>query len=53
MNKITKWCGVLFEMNKDEKNKDINELRSFLFRIRGHLQQECKLIEEISNEENE
>ena len=50
MNKITKWCGMLWEMNKDEENKDINELRRFLFNTRERLQRECKLIEEEENE---
>ena len=37
--KINKWLTMLWQMNKDEGNENINQLRSFLFeqrdRIRG------------------
>ena len=44
MNKINKWLGILWEMNKDESNKDISELQSFLKQQRARIEREQKYI---------
>ena len=44
--KINKWLSMLWEMNKDESNVNINELRRFLFKQRDRIKEDKKLIEE-------
>ena len=44
MKKINKWLGILWEMNKDESNKDISELQSFLKQQRARIEREQKYI---------
>ena len=46
MIKINKWLSMLWEMNKDESNGNINELRGFLFKQRDRIKEDKKLIEE-------
>tara|TARA_Y100000593_G_C4149552_1_gene256385 strand:+ start:496 stop:639 length:144 start_codon:yes stop_codon:yes gene_type:complete len=43
-SKINKWLGMLWEMNKDESNKDISELQSFLKLQRRRIEQEQQFI---------
>ena len=43
-SKIDKWLGMLWEMNKDESNKDIRELQSFLKQQRKRIKDEQKFI---------
>ena len=50
MNKINTWLSMLWRMNKDESNQDINELRRFLFRLRTTIEEDYKLIKEEENE---
>ena len=44
MSKINKWLTILWEMNKDESNKDISELQSFLKQQRRRIELEQKYI---------
>ena len=51
MSKINKWLGMLWEMNKDESNKDISQLQSFLKEQRGRIEREQRYInKEETNE---
>tara|TARA_R100000742_G_C4245628_1_gene64623 strand:- start:185 stop:322 length:138 start_codon:yes stop_codon:yes gene_type:complete len=43
--KINKWLTILWELDKEQKNKDIQELRVFLFNQRKRIEQDTKLIE--------
>ena len=53
MSKINKWLRILWEMNKDESNKDISQLQSFLKEQRGRIEREQRYInKEETNEQN-
>ena len=43
-SKINKWLGMLWEMNKDESNRDVSELQSFLKQQRSRIEQEQRFI---------
>jgi hypothetical protein len=43
--KINKWLTILWKLDKEQKNKDIQELRAFLFNQRKRIEQDTKLIE--------
>tara|TARA_R110001583_G_scaffold129743_1_gene281593 strand:- start:5356 stop:5499 length:144 start_codon:yes stop_codon:yes gene_type:complete len=43
--KINNWLDMLWELDKKQKNKDIQELRTFLFNQRKRIKQDIKLIE--------
>ena len=43
--KINNWLDMLWELDKEQKNKDIQELRTFLFNQRKRIKQDIKLIE--------
>lgn len=42
--KINKWLGMLWEMNKDDSNRDISELQSFLKQQRSRIEREQRFI---------
>ena len=42
--KINKWLGMLWEMNKDDSNRDISELQSFLKQQRSRIEREQTFI---------
>ena len=44
MSKINKWLGMLWEMNKDESNREISELQSFLKQQRTRIEREQRYI---------
>tara|TARA_R100000152_G_C6593847_1_gene53365 strand:- start:111 stop:260 length:150 start_codon:yes stop_codon:yes gene_type:complete len=44
MSKINKWLTMLWEMNKDESNRDMSELQSFLKQQRRRIELEQKYI---------
>ena len=51
MSKINKWLRILWEMNKDESNREISELQSFLKEQRGRIEREQRYInKEETNE---
>ena len=43
--KINNWLEMLWNLDKEQKNKDIQELRTFLFQQRNRIKQDIKLIE--------
>ena len=43
--KINNWLDMLWNLDKEQKNKDIQELRTFLFQQRNRIKQDIKLIE--------
>jgi len=51
MSKINKWLGILWEMNKDESNRDISELQSFLKQQRGRIEREQIYINKEEEDE--
>ena len=51
MSKINKWLGILWEMNKDESNRDISELQSFLKQQRARIEREQIYINKEENDE--
>jgi len=42
--KINNWLDMLWKLDKEQKNKDIQELRTFLFQQRNRIKQDIKLI---------
>ena len=46
--KINNWLDMLWKLDKEQKNKDIQELRTFLFQQRNRIKQDIKLIERES-----
>jgi hypothetical protein len=53
-SKINTWLSHLWQMNKDESDKVLCEIRSFLFQFRNNAEKEYSLIKEESNgQENE
>ena len=46
MSKINKWLRILWEMNKDESDLIINEIRQHLFRVRDEAKRNYELIKE-------
>tara|TARA_R100000700_G_C3135609_1_gene119200 strand:+ start:61 stop:210 length:150 start_codon:yes stop_codon:yes gene_type:complete len=44
MSEINKWLTMLWEMNKDESNRDMSELQSFLKQQRRRIELEQKYI---------
>ena len=46
--KINNWLDMLWKLDKEQKNKDIQELRTFLFQQRNRIKQDIKLIESES-----
>ena len=46
--KINNWLDMLWNLDKEQKNKDIQELRTFLFQQRNRIKQDIKLIESES-----
>ena len=46
--KINNWLDMLWKLDKEQKNKDIQELRTFLFQQRNRIKQDLKLIESES-----
>ena len=51
MSKINKWLGILWEMNKDESNRDISELQSFLKQQRARIEREQIYINKEEGDE--
>ena len=49
MNQINKWLDMLWELDKGQKNEDIQSLRTFLFDARGRIKKEQNLIKEKEN----
>jgi hypothetical protein len=49
MNQINKWLDILWELDKEQKNEDIQSLRTFLFDARGRIKKEQNLIKEKEN----
>ena len=45
--KINNWLDMLWNLDKEQKNKDIQELRTFLFQQRNRIKQDIKLIESM------
>tara|TARA_R100001086_G_scaffold158644_1_gene85001 strand:+ start:211 stop:360 length:150 start_codon:yes stop_codon:yes gene_type:complete len=45
-SKINTWLGHLWQMNKDESDTIINEIRQHLFRVRNEAERNYKLIKE-------
>ena len=52
-SKINTWLGHIWQMNKDESDLILNEIRQHLFRVRDEAKRSYDLIKEDSNEENE
>ena len=53
-SKINTWLSHLWQMNKDESDKVLCEIRNFLFQFRNNAEKEYSLIKEESNgQENE
>jgi len=50
-SKINTWLSHIWKMNKDESDKVLCEIRSFLFQFRNNAEKEYSLIKEESNEE--
>ena len=46
MNQINKWLDMLWELDKGQKNEDIQSLRTFLFDARARIKKEQNLIED-------
>ena len=46
MNQINKWLDMLWELDKGQKNEDIQSLRTFLFDARARIKIEQNLIKE-------
>ena len=42
--KINKWLSHLWELNKNEDDKTLNEIRSYLFEVRNRIKKDSKLI---------
>jgi hypothetical protein len=45
-SKINTWLSHLWKMNKDESDKTLCEIRSFLFQFRSNAEKEYSLIKE-------
>jgi len=46
MNQINTWLNMLWELDKEQKNGDIQSLRRFLFGARMRIEKEQNLIKE-------
>ena len=50
-SKINTWLSHIWQMNRDESDKILCEIRSFLFQFRNNAEKEYRLIEETIDEE--